>query len=159
MSLSVDPDKIEPFLAEVRSMGRVANFTRDSQRVAKDGGDTNQPADEAKTEQDKVTVSLSIHSDDESRKRVAVTVVAKAVDAALEKAKAAALAATGTEILSSSLNKAPEGQSQGQLSVRVPGGQYTALMDAFKELGRVSSRSASSATTTRAPAPVATTRR
>jgi hypothetical protein len=139
--VSVPPDQIEPFLAQVRGLGRVANFTRDTKRVAKDGGDSSQPADETMTEKDKIMVNVSIHSDDETRKQVAMTVVAKAVDAALEDAKTAALEQPGVEILSSSLNKAPEGQSTASLSVRVPGKDYAALMEAFRALGRVATLS------------------
>ncbi len=137
----VAPDQIEPFLADVRTMGRVANFTRQTQRVAKDGGDSDQPADQTLTEKDKVQVHLSIRSDDESRKQVALTVVTSTVDTALDQAKAAALANAGVEILSSSLNKTPQGQSTAQLSVRVPGKDYSAMIDAFKVLGRTASLS------------------
>ena len=119
----------------------MANFTRQTQRVAKDGGDSNQPADETKTEKDKVQVHLAIRSDDESRKQVALTVVAKTVDNALDQAKTAALANAGVEILSSSLNKTPQGQSTAQLSVRVPGKDYAALIAAFNALGRTASLS------------------
>ena len=139
--VSVPPEQIEPFLAQVRSLGRVANFTRDTKRVAKDGGDSDQPADATMTEKDKIMVNVSIHSDDESRKQVAMTVVAKAVDEALDSAKTAALAQPGAEILNSSLNKAPQGQSTAALSVRVPGKNYAALMDAFRALGRVATLS------------------
>jgi hypothetical protein len=54
----VAPDQIESFLTQVRGLGRVANFNRQTQRVAKDGGDSSQPADETKTEKDKVRVQL-----------------------------------------------------------------------------------------------------
>jgi hypothetical protein len=138
LDVMVAPDQIEPFLGEIRGMGRVANFTRETQRVAKDGGDSTNPADATLTEKDKVRVQVSIRSDDDSREQVAVTVVAKAVDDALDQAKAAALAHTGVEILSSSLNKTPDGASTAQLSVRVPGPQYAALIDAFRALGRAS---------------------
>jgi hypothetical protein len=137
----VAPDQIEPFLAQVRSLGRVANFTRQTQRVAKDGGDSDQPADQALTEKDKVQVHLAIRSDDETRKQVALTVVAKAVDDALEQAKTAALANAGVEILNSSLNKTPQGQSTAQLTVRVPGKDYSALIGGFQALGRTASLS------------------
>ena len=137
----VPPDQIEPFLAQVRSLGRVANFTRQTQRIAKDGGDSDQPADQALTEKDKVQVHLAIRSDDETRKQVALTVVAKAVDTALDQAKAAALANAGVEILGSSLNKTPQGESTAQLSVRVPGKEYSTLIDAFNALGRTASLS------------------
>ena len=139
--VSVPPDQIDPFLVQIRSMGRVANFTRDTKRVAKDGGDSDQPADETLTEKDKIMVNVSIRSDDETRKQVALTVVTKTVDNALEQAKTAALANTGVEILRSNLNKAPEGESTAQLSVRVPGKDYVALMDSFRALGRTATLS------------------
>jgi len=141
LTVMVTPDQIEPFLAQVRSLGRVANFTRQTQRIAKDGGDSDQPADQTLTEKDKVQVHLSIRSDDESRKQVALTVVAKAVDDALDQAKTAALANAGVEILNSSLNKTPQGQSTAQLTLRVPGKEYNALMDSFRALGRTASLS------------------
>jgi len=141
LTVMVAPDQIEPFLAQVRSLGRVANFTRQTQRVAKDGGDSDVPADQALTEKDKVQVHLSIRSDDETRKQVALTVVAKAVDDALDQAKTAALANVGVEILSSSLNKTPQGQSTAQLTLRVPGQEYAALIGTFKALGRTASLS------------------
>jgi hypothetical protein len=141
LTVMVAPDQIEPFLAQVRSLGRVANFTRQTQRVARDGGDSNEPADQALTEKDKVQVHLAIRSDDETRKQVALTVVAKAVDDALDQAKAAALANAGVEILNSSLNKTPQGQSTAQLTVRVPGKDDEALIAAFKALGRTASLS------------------
>jgi VCBS repeat-containing protein len=135
----VDPAQIEPFLAQVRMLGRVANFTRQTQRVAQDGGDSSQPADQTLTEKDKVQVHVTIRSDDESRKQVALTVVTPAVDDALDRAKSAALAAAGTEILSSSLNKTPEGQSTAQMSLRVPGKEYQTLLGTLRALGRTAS--------------------
>ena len=141
LTVMVAPEQIEPFLTQVRGLGRVANFTRQTQRVAKDGGDSDQPADETLTDKDKVQVHVTIRSDDESRKQVALTVVTPAVDGALEQAKTAALAQAGAEILSSSLNKTPQGQSTAQLSVRVPGKEYSALIDAFHALGRTASLS------------------
>jgi anti-sigma factor RsiW len=136
LDVMVAPDQIDTFLAQIKALGRIANFERQTQRVAKDGGDSDQPADQALTEKDKVQVHLSIQSDDESRKQVALTVVTTTVDDALEKAKAAALAGIGVEILGSSLNKTLQGQSTAQLSVRVPGKNYPALLDAFRALGR-----------------------
>jgi hypothetical protein len=137
--VSVPPDQIDDFLDRVRSLGRVENFTRQTSRVARDGGQTDQPADETKTEKDRVLVNLNIRSDSETRKQVALTVVTPAVDVALDRAKAAALASAGAEIMSSSLSKTPEGPASAQISVRVPGKNYPALLDAFRALGRTSS--------------------
>ncbi|MCE0523136.1 MAG: DUF4349 domain-containing protein [Methylacidiphilales bacterium] len=141
LTVMVAPDQIEPFLAQIRSLGRVANFTRQTQRVAKDGGESDQPADQALTEKDKVQVHVAIRSDDETRKQVALTVVTKAVDDALDQAKTAALANAGVEVLSSSLNKTAQGQSTAQLTVRVPGKDYAALMSSLQALGRTASLS------------------
>jgi hypothetical protein len=138
MSVSVPPEQIEGFLAQVRSLGRVQNFTRQTERVARDGGDTDQPADETRTEKDHVLVQLTIQSDNQSQKEVALTVVTPAVDQALDQAKAAALASNGAEILSSSLSKTPDGPTTAQISVRVPGKNYAALLGAFRALGRTS---------------------
>jgi anti-sigma factor RsiW len=137
--VSVPPGQIEAFLAQVKTLGRVDNFTRQTERVPQDGGNTDQPADQTKTENDRVLVHLSIRSDNDSRKQVAMTIVTPAVDDALDKAKAATLASTGAEILSSSINKTPEGPATAQLSVRVPGTSYPALLAAFRALGRTSS--------------------
>jgi len=63
------------------------------------------------------------------------------VDDALDQAKAAALASAGMEILSSSLNKSPQGQSTAQLTVRVPGKDYATVVAAMKALGRTASLS------------------
>ncbi len=138
LTVMVAPDQIEAFLAQLRGLGRVANFTRQTQRVAKDGGNSDQPADQALTEKDKVQVGITIRSDDESRKQVALAVVTPSVDAAFDQAKATALTNAG-EILNSSLNKTPQGQSTAQLSVRVPGKNYQALLDAYRNLGRTAS--------------------
>jgi hypothetical protein len=137
--VSVPPEQIEPFLARIRTLGRVQDFTRETERVARDGGETDQPADQARTEKDRVLVHLSVRSDDEARKQVALTVVTPSVDQALDQAKSAALASPGAEILNSSLNKTPEGASTAQVAVRVPGKGYAALLEALRALGRTSS--------------------
>ena len=99
------------FFRKIRSLGRVDNFTRQTQRVAEGWGhDSDQPADQtALTEKDKV-IRVQIMSQSalmtKSRKQVSLTVVTTAVDEALEKAKAAALGwHWRRNILGSSLNK------------------------------------------------------
>ena len=141
LAVMVAPGDIESFLAQVRSLGRVANFTRQTQRITKDGGAADQTGETATTERDKVQVHITFRSDDETRKQVALTVVAKAVDVALDQAKVAALANAGVSILNSSLNRAAQGQSTAQLAVRVPGKEYGAVMEAFKALGRTAALS------------------
>ena len=139
LAVSVPPEQIDGFLEKIRGIGRVANFVRQTSRVARDGGDAANPADQARTEKDPVMVNLNIRSDDESRKQVALTEVTAAVDEAFEKAKQTALASPGAEIMASSLSKTAQGQSTAQMSVRVPGKSYDALLAAFRALGRTSS--------------------
>ena len=138
IAASVPPDQIDGFLARVRQLGRVQNFTRQTQRVARDGGETDRPANETLTEKDRVLVNLTIQSDNQSQKQATLTVVTSAVEQALEKAKTAALTTAGAEILSSSLNQNPSGRATGQLSVRVPGKRYPTLLATLRGLGRVS---------------------
>jgi hypothetical protein len=138
MTISVPPDQIEPFLSHVRALGRVDTFTRQSERVARDGGDPDEPADAAKTDRDNVQVNLSIRFDDQAGKQVALTVVTPTVDDALDRAKAATLAQAGAQILSSSFTRNADGESTAQVSIRVPGRDYPALLAAFRGLGRAS---------------------
>ena len=137
LAASVPPDQIDGFLARVRQLGRVQNFTRQTQRVARDGGETDRPADETRTEKDRVLVNLTIQSDNQAQKHAALTVVTPAVETMLAKAKDAALASPGAEILSSSLDQNPQGRAAAQLSVRVPGKGYPALIEGLRGLGRV----------------------
>ena len=139
--LMVAPGDIESFLTRIRDLGRVANFTRQTERVAQDGGESDRPADQTLTEKDKVEVHLSIRSDDEMRKQVALTVVTPTVDTALDAAKKVALEQPGTAILASSLNRTPEGQATARLTVRVPGVAYPVLIEALGKLGRTASLS------------------
>jgi glycine cleavage system regulatory protein len=139
LTVVVAPEKIESFLSDVRGLGRVANFNRQTQRVANDGGDPNAPADETRTDRDKVQVHVSIQSDNVSRQQVALTVVAPDVAAALDQARAAATAQPGADILSSSLNTSTGAQATAQLSVRVPASAYPALLASLRALGRSAS--------------------
>ena len=134
--VSVPPEQIEPFLAQVKSLGRVDNFTRQTERVARNGGDNDQPADETRTDKDRVLVHLTIRADDESRKQVALTVVTPSVEQAFEKSKALALVQPGGEVVSSSFNQAAEGQSTAQLSLRVPAKAYDTVLEQLRALGR-----------------------
>ena len=135
---AVPPEQIDAFLAKVRALGRVASFVRHTERVAQDGGEGSDPADQTRTEKDKVLIRVTIQPDDAARKQVTMTVVAPAVDMAFDAAKSA-LEQAKAEVLGSSLNKAQEGQSTAQLTVRVPGKNYESLLAAFKGLGRTAS--------------------
>jgi hypothetical protein len=137
--ISVPPEQIETFLTRIKGLGRVDNFTRRTERIARDGGDTDQPADQAATEKDNVLVHIGIRSDDEARKQVALTVVTPEVDTALDQAKVATLALPGAEVVSSSFQKTPQGTSTGQITMRVPGKGYANLLAALRALGRSTS--------------------
>ena len=89
LAVSVPPDQIDGFLDRVRSLGRVDNFTRQTQRVANDGGDTSAPADQTRTEKDRVQVQLTIRSDDESpRQQTQLAIVSTGdIDAQAQRVK------------------------------------------------------------------------
>jgi anti-sigma factor RsiW len=142
LAISVPPDQIEGFLAQVKTLGRLDNFTRQTERVANDGGDSDQPADETKTEKDRVMVNLSIHADDATaQEQTQLSVVTgDDVDAQAQAAKQDA-AKVGAAVTASSFARETDGTETADLSFRLPLGQVAAFTDTLKSLGRVESLS------------------
>jgi hypothetical protein len=142
LSISVPPDQIEGFLAQVKTLGRLDNFTRQTERVANDGGDSDAPADETKTEKDRVMVSLTIHADDATaQEQTQLSVVTgDDVDAQAQEAKQDA-AKAGAAVTASSFARETDGTETADLSFRLPLGQVTAFTGTLKSLGRVESLS------------------
>lgn len=73
LALLVEPDAAFGFVERLKSLGRVQNYQKEDQRVARDGVGN---SDTAKVERDKVRVDLQILPDDESRRQLTMTVVA-----------------------------------------------------------------------------------
>jgi|GEM_PF-3563809 len=132
-SVLAAPDVADLLLESFRNLGRVASLNRTSERVAIGGSGA---SDTAKVEKDKVEINLVVVHDDESRRRVRLTVVTKAVEDSLEKAKAAA-AKHGAEVIVSNFTRPSAGESAAQFTVRVPSKAYDAVLGEFKAFGRV----------------------
>jgi hypothetical protein len=137
---SVPPAQIDAFLTRVRALGRVENFVRTTRRVANDGGDTGTPADQTRTEKDRVQVEVAIRADDESPRQQTQLAVASTgdIDAQARQAKDDA-AVNGAAVTASSFDRAPDGTETAALTFRLPVAHVAALMTALEKLGRVES--------------------
>jgi hypothetical protein len=140
LSFSVPPEQIDGFLAKVKSLGRVDNFTRQTQRVANDGGDPGDPSDQTRTEKDHVQVQLAIHADDESpRQQTQLTVAATGdIDAQAQALKDGA-ADAGATVTASNFERATDGTETATLSFRLPLAKAGDLLAKLQKLGRVES--------------------
>jgi hypothetical protein len=137
---SVPPAQIDAFLTRVRALGRVENFVRTTRRVANDGGDTGTPADQTRTEKDRVQVEVTIRADDESPRQQTQLAVASTgdIDAQARQAKDDA-AVNDAAVTASSFDRAPDGTETAALTFRLPVAHVAALMTALEKLGRVES--------------------
>jgi hypothetical protein len=140
MAFSVPPDQIDGFLDRVKSLGRVDNFTRTTQRVANDGGDSSQPADQTRTEKDAVQVQLSIRADDESPRQQTQLAVASTgdIDAQAQQLKDDAVKA-GAAVVASNFQRAPDGTETATISFRLALAKVADQMAVLEKLGRVES--------------------
>jgi hypothetical protein len=140
MAFSVPPDQIDGFLDRVKSLGRVDNFTRTTQRVANDGGDPDQPADETRTEKDAVQVQLSIRADDESPRQQTQLAIASTgdIDAQAQQIKDDAVK-NGAAVVASNFQRAPDGTETATISFRLALSKVADQMGTLEKLGRVES--------------------
>jgi hypothetical protein len=138
LAFSVPPDQIDGFLAQVKSLGRVDNFTRTTQRVANDGGDPDQPADETRTEKAAVQVQLTIRADDESPRQQTQLAIASTgdIDAQAQQLKDDAVKA-GASVTASNFQRAPDGTETATISFRIALSKVGDLMPTVEKLGRV----------------------
>jgi len=134
LGMLVAAEQSETLIARFKTLGRVNNLALSSERVARGG---TAASDAARVEKDKVEINFAIVHDDESRKRVNMTVVTRAVEDALEKAKAAA-SREDAEILASNLERNPSGQATATFAARIPARSHDALLEVLRGLGRVS---------------------
>jgi hypothetical protein len=140
LDVSVPPDQIDGFLTRVRALGRVDNFTRTTNRVANDGGDTSQPADQTRTEKDRVQVELTIRADDESPRQVTQLAVASTgdIDTQAQQLKDDA-AKSGAAVTASNFERAPDGTETATLTFRLALSKTGDLLSTLEKLGRVES--------------------
>ncbi len=136
ITASIPPDEIEHFLESLKSLGRVEDLQRQKERVAQDGGDSAQPADDSRTDKDKVIVGIDIKLDLGGQDRVGMTVVTPHVETVFEETKKRVLAVKG-QILNANVNKDNNGSSTGSMQIRVPSEDFDGIKDYLKSAGRV----------------------
>jgi hypothetical protein len=138
LAFSVPPDQVDGFLAKVKALGRVDNFTRTTSRVANDGGDPDQPADETRTDRDPAQVQLTIRADDESpRQQTQITVASSGdIDAQAQALKDGA-EKSGAAVVGASGAGAPDGTETAVLTFRLPLAKVGDFMPGLQKLGRV----------------------
>ena len=137
---SVPPEQIDGFITRVKTLGRIDTFTRQTERVANDGGQSDQPADETKTEKDRVVVHLTIRSDDETpRQQTQVSIVATDdIDGKARQLKEKA-AAESVAVTASSFERETDGTETAGMTFRLPMAKVSAFMEELKKLGRIES--------------------
>jgi Domain of unknown function (DUF4349) len=135
ISLLVAPEESDEIIAKIRSLGRVANFQVQSERVAR-GGQGMSP--EAKTEFDKVALDITIsrEEDEQARQQTTLSVRAPDVNAATKLLGELAARRSG-KIRSSSFSRDPNGAESATVSLRLPVKNYAALMQSLAELGKL----------------------
>jgi hypothetical protein len=142
LAFSVPPDQVDAFLAKVKLLGRVDNFTRTTTRVANDGGDSDEPADETRTDKDRAQVQLTIRADDESPRQQTQLAIASTgdIDTQARQLKDNA-AASGAAVTASSFQRETDGTETATISFRLALAKVGDFMPSLEKLGRVESLS------------------
>ena len=142
LAFSVPPEQVDAFLAKVKGLGRVDNFTRTTNRVANDGGDSDEPADETRTDKDRAQVQLTIHADDESPRQQTQLAIASTgnIDAQAQQVKDDAVA-NGAAVTASSFERETDGTETAAITFRLPLAKVGDFMPRLEKLGRVESLS------------------
>jgi hypothetical protein len=142
LAFSVPPEQVDAFLAKVKALGRVDNFTRTTQRVARDGGDPDQPADETRTDHDNAQVQLTIRADDESPRQQTQLAIASTgdIDTQAQQLKDDA-AKSGAAVTASSFERATDGTETAVITFRLALAKVGDFMPGLEKLGRVESLS------------------
>jgi hypothetical protein len=134
LNLLIDPDQADATIAQLKALGRIQTFNSQTERVAQGGTDATIPA---RTDTDKVSASLTVQQDQEDAvQQTNVNVETKEVEAKLNdlKAKAKDLGAT---VKGANFQQDPGGSSSATVQLRMPLGNYAAVLAMVKGLGDV----------------------
>ncbi len=138
LSLLIAPDAADNLLDRIRGLARVQTFqVRDNREAQNGSGRDTDPGAKVKVERGPVTLNLTIAHDEETYRRVSLTVTAADPAAAFDKARAAGLAAAG-EIVSSNFEHTQGVRGHGHLVLRLPPAQEAPLLEVIRALGRTS---------------------
>jgi hypothetical protein len=134
--LLIAPEEADALIGRIKGMGRVQNYSEQTDRVAQGGGSG--MAENAKVERDKVQLSITISRNEQepalqtTSLRILTSEVADKAARLKENAQK-----SGAEIRSSSFNRNPDGQEFANVTLRVPMKNYPALLGSFDQLGKV----------------------
>ncbi|MBA2241826.1 MAG: DUF4349 domain-containing protein [Chthoniobacterales bacterium] len=133
--LLIAPEEADTLIVRIKGMGRVQNYTDQTDRVAQGGTGM---AENAKVERDKVELSITISRNEEepALQTTSLRILASAVSDKVARLKENA-AGAGAEIRSSSFSRDPDGQEIANLTLRVPLKNYAPLLSSFDQLGKV----------------------
>ncbi|MGI8820579.1 MAG: DUF4349 domain-containing protein [Chthoniobacterales bacterium] len=133
--LLIVPEEADVLIERVKGMGRVQNYTEQTDRVAQGGSGMSQSA---KVEHDKVELSVTISRNEQepALQTTSLRILTSAVSEKTARLKANA-AQANAEIRSSSFSRDPNGQEIANVTLRVAMKNYAALMSSFDQLGKV----------------------
>lgn len=133
--LLIEPEEADALIDRIKGLGRVQNYTEQTDRVAQGG---NGMSENAKVERDKVELSITIsrHEQEPALQTTTLRILTSAVADKTARLKEDA-AKAGAEIRSSSFSRDPDGQEVANLTLRVAMKKYAALFSSFDQLGKV----------------------
>jgi hypothetical protein len=135
MTLLLVPEESDAIIARIKRMGRVQNFSVQTERVAQDGSGMSATA---KTERDKVRLNLVISrtGEEPAVQQTSLRILTSSVADKVAHLKAD-VAKAGGELRSSTFSRDPNGQEVANLTLRVSMKNYAALVRSFDQLGEV----------------------
>ena len=136
LTLLIVPEEADALIDRIKNMGRVQNYTEQTDRIAQGGGSG--MSDTAKVERDKVELSITISRNEQepALQTTSLRILTSTVTEKVARLKEQA-AAQGAEIRSSSFNRNPDGQEFAYVTLRVAMKNYAPLVSSFDELGKV----------------------
>ena len=134
--LLIEPDEADAVIDRIKGMGRVQNYTEQTDRVPQGGGSG--MAQNAKVERDKVELSITISRNEQepALQTTSLRILTSEVTDKVARLKENA-AKSGAEIRSSSFSRNPDGQETAYITLRVAMKDYPALLGSFDDLGKV----------------------
>jgi hypothetical protein len=134
MRLLIEPERADETITRLQGLGRVIQFNRVTERVAKDGaGETG----DAKIERDRVLLAMSIAPESDTPvQRTNVSVQTNKVETRAERLKAFATAA-GMAIKRSAFERMPDGRQSALLTIDLPLSEAPKLMEEIEAAGKV----------------------
>lgn len=132
LSLLLDPNVANATIAQIKGLGRVLDYHSETERVARDGS---ADATNARVERDRVQVTLSITSQDETpAQRTQLRVETPQVESAIASLRAF-LTDHGAKIEDSSFAQLADGGQTASLRVSFPLSAYPAILARFQQAG------------------------